>query len=181
MANYSARDFAILFDALKNPPPPNEALLEAAHKYLSKGRVIAIASGYFNPVHKGHIELFEKAKRMSDVLVVIVNNDIQRELKGSKKFQDEEERLKIISSLKPVDHAELSVDIDRSVRLSLEMVYHKYKEIYRYDDIKFLFVNGGDQFSDNVAEREICQMLEISMVDGMGEKIQSSSSLLSNI
>jgi cytidyltransferase-like protein len=182
MTDYSTRDIEILFDALENPPQPNSALLEAAQEYLSlTTRTISIASGYFNPVHKGHLELFERAKAISDVLVVIVNNDLQRELKGSKKFQDEEERIKIISSLRTVNHAELSIDEDRSVRLSLEMVYHKYKEIYPNPDLKFLFVNGGDQFSQSVAEKEICERLGIEMVDSMGAKIQSSSSLLSNI
>ena len=49
-------------------------------------RTAVIVSGYFNPVHKGHIELFENAKALGDVLIVIVNSDHQRELKGSKKL-----------------------------------------------------------------------------------------------
>ena len=47
-----------------------------------------IVSGYFNPLHKGHLELFQKAKAAGDNLWVIVNNDLQRELKGSKEFID---------------------------------------------------------------------------------------------
>ena len=58
-----------------------------------------IVSGYFNPLHKGHLELFKKAKESGDILIVIVNNDIQRELKGSKFFQDENERIEIIRAL----------------------------------------------------------------------------------
>jgi cytidyltransferase-like protein len=182
MTDYSDRDIEVLFDALENPPSPNSALQEAAQAYLAMtAKTISIASGYFNPVHKGHLELFERAKMISDILVVIVNNDHQRELKGSKKFQDEEERLLIIGSLRTVNHAELSIDEDRSVRQSLEMVYHKYKEIYLNPNLKFLFVNGGDQFSNNVAEKEICDRLGIEMVDSMGGKIQSSSSLLNNL
>ena len=45
-----------------------------------------IVSGYFNPLHKGHLELFQEAKERSDMLMVIVNSDLQRELKGSKEF-----------------------------------------------------------------------------------------------
>jgi len=52
---------------------------------------IVIVSGYFNPLHKGHIEYFYMAKKFGDLLLVIVNNDKQRELKGSKKFMQEEE------------------------------------------------------------------------------------------
>jgi cytidyltransferase-like protein len=143
-------------------------------------KIISIASGYFNPVHKGHLDLFERAKGISDILVVIVNNDLQRELKGSKAFQDEEERIRIVGALRAVDHVELSIDRDRTVRKSLEMVYYKYKEIYGQHPLSFVFVNGGDQFSRNVAEWEICLWLGIRMEDSMGEKIQSSSSLLKN-
>ena len=137
-------------------------------------KTIAIASGYFNPLHKGHIELFERAKTISDELIVIVNNDHQRELKGSKKFQDEQERMKIIGSLRLVDHAELSVDKDRSVIQTLEKIYRERENL----GIQFIFINGGDQFSETVAEKNICQTLGIVMLDQMGDKIQSSSNLL---
>ena len=151
---------------------------------MSKKRVVAIASGYFNPVHKGHIELFERAKEVADVLIVIVNNDKQRELKGSKEFQSEAERCKIIQSLKAVDGVLLSVDEDRTVRESLKLLYERYKkmEISRDEhslEYKLLFVNGGDQFSNTVAERDVCMDYGIYMIDGMGGKIQSSSWLLS--
>ena len=59
-----------------------------------------IVSGYFNPLHKGHIELFHNAKAIVDKLFVIVNNDHQRALKGSKKFQDESRRMIIVSNIK---------------------------------------------------------------------------------
>ncbi len=57
---------------------------------------VIIVSGYFNPLHKGHLELFEKAKAQGDQLWVIVNSDLQRTLKGSKAFMDEQERLTIV-------------------------------------------------------------------------------------
>jgi D-beta-D-heptose 7-phosphate kinase/D-beta-D-heptose 1-phosphate adenosyltransferase len=153
---------------------------------MSKKTVIAIASGYFNPLHKGHIELFEKAREIADKLIVIVNNDKQRELKGSKEFQTEDERCKIISSLRVVDSVLLSIDEDRTVRESLKLLYERYKKWEETNGIsgnpaeyKLLFVNGGDQFSNEVAERDVCQQYGIYMIDGMGGKIQSSSWLLS--
>ena len=76
---------------------------------------VVIVSGYFNPIHKGHIEYFENAKSQGDKLWVIVNSDLQRELKGSKEFQDEDERLTIVKSLRVVDKAVLSIDEDRTV------------------------------------------------------------------
>ena len=79
-----------------------------------------IVSGYFNPLHKGHLEYFNNAKALCDELFVIVNSDHQRELKGSKAFQDEMERLLIVSNIKAVDKAVLSVDkTARFVRVSV--------------------------------------------------------------
>lgn len=152
---------------------------------MSKKTVIAIASGYFNPVHKGHIELFERAKEIADKLIVIVNNDTQRKLKGSKEFQSEDERCKIISSLKPVDGVLLSIDEDRTVIESLKLLNERY-EIIKINtstsetplEFKLIFINGGDQFSNTVAERDVCMEYGIYMIDGMGGKIQSSSWLL---
>ena len=74
-----------------------------------------IVSGYFNPIQKGHIEYFNKAKACGDELIVIVNSDHQRALKGSKEFQQEDERVFIVSNIKSVDQVFLSIDEDRTV------------------------------------------------------------------
>lgn len=153
---------------------------------MNRKQVIAIASGYFNPIHKGHIELFERAKEICDRLIVIVNNDKQRELKGSNEFQSEVERCKIVSSLRPVDGVLLSIDEDRTVRESLKLLSERYKkkeENFMQPEntqYKLIFINGGDQFSNEVAERDVCMEYDIYMIDGMGGKIQSSSWLLKN-
>ena len=70
---------------------------------------VIIVSGYFNPIHKGHLELFEKAKTKGDELWVIVNSDLQRKLKGSKAFMEEDERLLIINAIKYVENALISI------------------------------------------------------------------------
>ena len=134
---------------------------------------VIIVSGYFNPIHKGHLEYFNNAKALCDELYVIVNNDYQRELKGSKPFQDEEERLLIVSNIKAVDKAILSVDQDGTVRKSIRQLSDQYGKEY-----DFAFANGGDQNNDNVPETQICKELGIELIDGLGEKIQSSSWLL---
>jgi cytidyltransferase-like protein len=134
---------------------------------------IVIVSGYFNPLHKGHIEYFTKSKSFGDKLFVIVNNDKQRELKGSKEFQSEDERMLIVGSLKMVDEVILSIDSDRTVRetlRSIDMLYGKDNELF--------FTNGGDQNNETIPERPICEELGITLIDGLGEKIQSSSWLL---
>ena len=87
-----------------------------------------IVSGYFNPIHKGHLEYFNNAK--ADELFVIVNNDRQRALKGSKEFQSEEERMTIVSNIRAVDHAILSVDEDRTVCATREKIANEYDHDY---------------------------------------------------
>ena len=134
---------------------------------------LVIVSGYFNPLHKGHLDLFEKAKEHGDLLCVIVNNDHQRELKGSKFFQDENERIRIIRALKDVDMAWISVDEDRTQNKTLKVLVDKF-----YGTLKLAFANGGDQNNDTIPESEICRQFGIELIDGLGEKIQSSSWLL---
>ncbi len=88
--------------------------------------IVGIISGYFNPIHTGHLDYIESAKELCDTLYVIVNNDKQVELKGSKRFMSEESRVRIAGSLRAVDNAILSVDDDPSVVKSIEKIYKKY-------------------------------------------------------
>lgn len=132
-----------------------------------------IVSGYFNPIHKGHIEYFQNAKANGDELFVIVNSDYQRELKGSKEFQDEKERVFIIENLRSVDKCFLSIDRDRTVIESIKMIFDKFG-----NEFDLVFANGGDQNNETIPERTICEELGIELIDGLGGKIQSSSWLL---
>jgi cytidyltransferase-like protein len=135
-----------------------------------KGMII---SGYFNPIHKGHIEYLNNAKALSDELFVIVNNDHQRALKGSAEFQEEQERVCIVSNIKSVDHCILSVDQDRTVCKTIEKIALDFG-----NEFDLSFANGGDQTNSSIPEKPICDQLGISLVDGLGDKIQSSSWLL---
>lgn len=132
-----------------------------------------IVSGYFNPLHKGHLELFRKAKEKADKLWVIVNSDLQRELKGSKQFMDELERLEIIQSIRYVDYALISQDKDKTQCQTLETFSQMFGDKYH-----LIFANGGDQTNDIIPEREVCERVGIELIDGLGDKIQSSSWLL---
>jgi len=132
-----------------------------------------IVSGYFNPIHKGHLEYFNNAKALCDELFVIVNNDHQRELKGSKEFQKEDERMIIVSNIKAVDKAILSIDQDRAVCETIRRIANEYGEEY-----ELAFANGGDQNNDTIPERPICEEMNVALIDGLGDKIQSSSWLL---
>ena len=142
---------------------------------MSKLKAI-IVSGYFNPIHKGHLEYFNNAKSMADKLFVIVNNDHQRALKGSKEFQDENERMIIVSNIKAVDRAILSIDADRTVCATIKMIAEKFGE-----EFELGFANGGDQNNETIPERAVCEEMNVVLIDGLGDKIQSSSWLLKKL
>ncbi|HKM40897.1 MAG TPA: adenylyltransferase/cytidyltransferase family protein, partial [Patescibacteria group bacterium] len=132
-------------------------------------KIVVAVSGYFNPLHVGHLEMIEKAKKLGDYLVVIINNDNQVKIKGSVPFMSEDDRVKIISALRDVDEVFLSIDQDSTVCQSLAQVK------------PHIFANGGDRKNLNdVPEYDICQDLNIKMVDGLGDKIRSSSTLIAN-
>jgi len=142
---------------------------------MSKQKAI-IVSGYFNPIHKGHLEYFNNAKVLADQLFVIVNNDHQRELKGSKEFQDENERMIIVSNIKAVDKAILSIDTDRTVCATIKMIAEQFGS-----EFDLGFANGGDQNNDTIPERSVCEQMNVALIDGLGDKIQSSSWLLKKL
>ena len=134
-----------------------------------------IVSGYFNPLHKGHIEYFKLAKQKGDFLIVIVNNDQQRELKKSKEFMLEDERLIIVSELKVVDQVYKSIDKDRTVSKTIGKIHTELSDKY-----ELYFGNGGDQNITTIPEIPVCKKLGVGFIEGLGAKIQSSSWLLKN-
>ena len=145
-----------------------------------KKEKVVIVSGYFDPLHIGHLEYFRLAKELGDKLVVIVNNDKQCELKKGESFMNERDRLEIVFELGMVDEVFLSCDEDSSVCKSIEKVVQFHEESYPggvtmpYD---FVFCNGGDRHLEEIPETEVCEKLGIQMVDGLGDKIRSSSDL----
>ena len=132
-----------------------------------------IVSGYFNPLHKGHIDYFHLAKEQGDKLFVIVNNDYQRDLKGSKEFMLEAERVLLVKELTVVNQVILSIDKDKTVCATLEKIHQDFSK-----NFELFFANGGDQNNDSIPEVPICKKVGIGLLDGLGAKIQSSSWLL---
>ena len=130
-----------------------------------------ICSGYFNPLHKGHVEYLQLARKLGKELWVIMNNDEQVKIKGSKPFMDLDERCVIVKELKSVDNIFISVDTDPSVCESI-------KELGKKLGGTKCFAKGGDRFVNEIPEAKICMELGIDIVDGLGKKIQNSSDLL---
>ncbi|VBB17720.1 cytidyltransferase [Yasminevirus sp. GU-2018] len=127
-------------------------------------RIICI-SGYFDPIHVGHLEYIKKSKALGTKLVVIVNNDHQAKLKKGRAFMPENERMEVIKAIKYVDEVVLSIDKDRTVCETLRQM----------TPTPHAFCNGGDQTNQSIPEAPICIEKGIDLIDGLGDKIQSSS------
>ena len=127
--------------------------------------IVVAVSGYFDPIHVGHLEYLKLAKQLGDKLIVIVNNDKQAILKKRKSFMNEKDRMEIVSALQCVDEVFLSIDDDKSVCKSLEFLKPS------------IFANGGDRSLSEIPETAIIEKYSIKMVDGLGEKIRSSSKI----
>jgi len=139
----------------------------------------AVTSMYANPIHPGHIECLELSKKIADKVWVIVNNDKQAELKrGVSSFQSEDYRLKIVESIKYVDKVLLSIDTDSTVIQSIDLAYHFIKQQDKNAEI--IFTKGGDRFANEIPERNICDKLNIKIIDNLGKKIYHSSNIIKN-
>lgn len=132
---------------------------------------VVFVSGYFNPLHGGHLDLIEGARALGDKLIVIVNNDKQQMLKKGKIILDERNRLRLMRALKGVDEVVLSIDEDPPVINTVEMVARQHPG----DEL--IFAQGGDRDSDKVnPEADICRQYGIKVVYGVGGTHKADSS-----
>lgn len=131
---------------------------------------LVIVSGYFNPLHSGHLDMMEKAAELGDRLLVVVNNDKQQMLKKGKIILPQENRYRLVNALRVVDEVLLSVDQDPTVIETLRII----AKTHPYDEL--IFANGGDRDSDKVIpETDVCNEYSIKLVFGLGDKVDSST------
>ncbi|HYV33554.1 MAG TPA: adenylyltransferase/cytidyltransferase family protein [Candidatus Limnocylindria bacterium] len=138
----------------------------------SGGKTVAISGG-FDPVHVGHIELMEKARALSDRLVVIMNNDNWLVAKKGFAFMPEKERAQVLKAIRYVDDVVITQHEKNTSDMSVCVALEELKP-----DI---FANGGDRKEDNIPEYQLCDRLGIEMVFNLGDKIQSSSDLVKKV
>lgn len=145
-------------------------------------KTVVITSGYFNPLHPGHIECFESCNDLWDELRVIINTDEQIKVKTKKDtvFQDEQFRMKLVSAVKPVDRVMLSVDTDGSVCESIKKIAHLIREEYGADT-KIIFGKWGDRFASNIPEVQVCKDCSIEIRDWLWAKTHNSSDYRSKV
>lgn len=135
-----------------------------------------IVSGFFNPLHGGHLDLVEAAKAMGDYLIVIVNNDIHQMTKKGKIILDQDNRARLMAALRPVDEVVIGIDPEHPnwpSTKTLEMIADKYPN----DEL--IFCNGGDRPDPNALpgpEAEMCREKGIKMVFGVGGDTKADSS-----
>lgn len=138
---------------------------------------VVITSGFFNPLHIGHINLMHDAKNFGDFLVVIINSDEQVRIKGSAPFMPQQERIGIVKAIRYVDEVFLSIDKDGTVAESLVAIAKEHP------GAELFFAKGGDRNSGNIPENETkaCKDFNIEVINNVGGgKVQSSSWLLKN-
>lgn len=128
---------------------------------------VVIISGYFNPLHGGHLDMIEAAAKLGDRLVVVVNNDKQQILKKGKIILDEDNRTRLLRALRDVDEVVLSLDDDPTVIKTLEFIAKQYH------GEQLIFAQGGDRDSDKVnPEADVCSKYGITIVYGVGTEIR---------
>lgn len=137
-------------------------------------KIVVVVSGGWDPLHVGHVRLFQRARKLGDKLIVIINNDNWLKKKKGFVFMSQDERKELIKALTDVDEVVLtshkSNPKDMSVCIELRKVHPD------------IFANGGDRIKKNIPEVAVCDAIECKMVFnvGSGGKIQSSSWLLDN-
>lgn len=147
---------------------------------------IVIVSGGFDPVHKGHIELFNDAATWGSVWICL-NSDYWLTRKKGKPFMEFEERKFILKNLRSIKKVIPMNDGDDTACDGILTIHAAVVEtlannaLYRLSNSKILFANGGDRKTDNTPEIALCNKLGIKLLWGIGgEKTQSSSTLLSD-
>jgi cytidyltransferase-like protein len=137
-------------------------------------RRASIVSGYFNPFHQGHLDLFEQARARTGYLVVVVNNDAQQMLKKGRIIQAEDVRTRIVAALRVVDDAIVASESGPGIDETFDEIRR------RYPDTELEFCNGGDRspLADGIpeAERTAAERNRIELVYGVGGESKADSS-----
>ena len=120
-------------------------LEELLSRINEKKLKIVFTNGCFDILHPGHIHVLEKSKSFGDILIVGLNSDSSiKNLKGASRPKVKKgDRMKIISSIKYVDHVILFEE-DTPLTLIKKIKPH-------------ILVKGGDYSLNNIVGSEFVQ------------------------
>ena len=134
-------------------------------------KTLVIVSGYFSPLHCGHLDYLEAGASLGDRLIVIVNNDLQQKKKKGKVILAQQDRLRIVKALSIVDEACVSIDDDSSVKKTIESIALKNQQF------NLIFANGGDRNEpSDIPEVDVCREHKIQLIFGAGGSTKRDSS-----
>ena len=134
-------------------------------------KTLVIVSGYFSPLHCGHLDYLEAGASLGDRLIVIVNNDLQQKKKKGKVILPQQDRLRIVKALSIVDEACVAIDDDSSVKKTIEFIALKNQQF------NLIFANGGDRNQpSDIPEVDVCKEYEIQLIFGVGGSTKRDSS-----
>lgn len=134
-------------------------------------KTLVIVSGYFSPLHCGHLDYLEAGASLGDRLVVIVNNDLQQKKKKGKVILPQQDRLRIVKALSIVDEACVAIDDDSSVKKTIESIAVKNQQF------NLIFANGGDRNQpSDIPEVDVCKDHKIQLMFGVGGSTKRDSS-----
>ena len=134
-------------------------------------KTLVIVSGYFSPLHCGHLDYLETGASLGDRLIVIVNNDLQQKKKKGKVILPQQDRLRIVKALSIVDEACVAIDDDSSVKKTIESIALKNQQF------DLIFANGGDRNQpSDIPEVDVCKEHEIQLIFGVGGSTKRDSS-----
>ena len=134
-------------------------------------KTLVIVSGYFSPLHCGHLDYLEAGASLGDRLIVIVNNDLQQKKKKGKVILPQQDRLRIVKALSIVDEACVAIDDDSSVKKTIESIALKNQQF------NLIFANGGDRNQpSDIPEVDVCREHKIQLIFGAGGSTKRDSS-----
>ena len=134
-------------------------------------KTLVIVSGYFSPLHCGHLDYLEAGASLGDRLIVIVNNDLQQKKKKGKVILPQQDRLRIVKALSIVDEACVAIDDDSSVKKTIEFIALKNQQF------NLIFANGGDRNEpSDIPEVDVCREHKIQLIFGVGGSTKRDSS-----
>ena len=134
-------------------------------------KTLVIVSGYFSPLHCGHLDYLEAGASLGDRLIVIVNNDLQQKKKKGKVILPQQDRLRIVNALSIVDEACVAIDDDSSDKKTIEFIALKNQQF------NLIFANGGDRNQpSDIPEVDVCREHKIQLIFGAGGSTKRDSS-----